>query len=93
MRGNLQYYSGEVKLVKAKVAPKNTKEIVVVGNAKYELVKTDSNRIIEKGNLDIEGDTVSTILGITEPGFYELKVIIKVGKEIFIEKAHIRVDK
>lgn len=91
MRGSINFYAGEIKEVSAQVRARNPSEVVVVTEAKYQLQNVSTGETAEAGNLNIEGDTVSVILGIDTPGTFELKVTIKVGAETFIEKAIIQV--
>lgn len=91
MQGRINFYAGEIKIVSAQVKARNPDEIVVVTEAKYQLKDVASGENVEGGELEIEGDTVSTILGIDSTGTYELKFTVRVGAETFIEIAIIQV--
>ena len=90
MRGRIDFYAGEIKEVSAQVRARNPNEVVVITKAKYSLKNIASGETVEDGNLEIDGDTVSTILGIDEAGTFELKITVKVGAETFIEKATVQ---
>lgn len=92
MRGNISFYKGEQKKIEAVVTPRDPDELVVITSAHYELSRLSNGETVEDGELDIDKDTVSTILGIDEAGLFELKITVTVGKETFIEKALIRTE-
>lgn len=92
MRGNINFYKGEVKRIEAVVTPRNPDELVVINKAHYRLLRLNTGETVEDGELDIDKDTVSTILGIDEAGLFELKITVTVGKETFIEKALVRTE-
>jgi len=91
MRGSINFYAGEIKEVSAQVRARNPNEVVVITEAKYQLKNVSTGETAEEGALDIDGDTISIILGINTPGTFELKFTVKVGAETFIEKAVIQV--
>lgn len=90
--GSINFYKGEIKLVEAVVTPRNPNEVVVISSANYQLFRLADDEIVETGELEINGNTVSTILGIDEAGMFELKITVRVGRETFIEKANVRVE-
>ena len=91
MRGSINFYAGEIKEVSAQVRARNPNEIVIITEAKYQLWNVSTGEAAEEENLTIDGDTISVILGINTPGTFELKFIVKVGAETFIEKATVQV--
>ena len=91
MRGSINFYAGEIKEVSAQVRARNPNEVVVITKAKYSLKNIANGETVEDGTLDIDGDTISVILSINTPGTFELKFIVKVGAETFIEKATVQV--
>ena len=91
MRGSINFYAGEIKEVSAQVRARNPNEIVVITEAKYSLKNVSTGETAEEGNLEIDGGSLSVILGINTPGLFELKFTVKVGAETFIEKATVQV--
>lgn len=91
MRGSINFYAGEIKEVSAQVRARNPNEVVVITEAKYLLRNVSTGGTAEEGSLEIDGDTVSVILGINTAGTFELKFTVKVGAETFIEKATVQV--
>ena len=92
MQGRINFYAGEIKIVSAQVRARNPNEVVVITKAKYSLKNIANGETVESGELDIDKDTVSVILGIDEAGLFELKITVTVGKETFIEKALVRTE-
>lgn len=92
MGDEIRFFAGEVKYITASVVPRNPREIVVVTDAKYELINARTNEAAESGSCSVSGSEISALLGISEVGIYSLKLTVKVGAETFIQKASVYVE-
>lgn len=80
----LEYKVGEKQYVSATVRPETANEIAVVNAASYEFSCYESDAIIDRGECEIEGDSLRVLLDFLKAGFFTLKIIAQVGKETII---------
>lgn len=85
----LTFYKGEKREVTATITSKNTKEVVVIASAEYELFNTCDNSIVQKGSGEITGNEVTVLLDLIKKGNYKLKITSHVGREVIINKTFI----
>lgn len=84
------FYSGEIKYISAMVNPRNPNELVVISEAKYELIDS-TGQVVEAGDCEIEKREIRLLLGINKAGQYTLKLTVKIGKETVIQKSEVTV--
>ena len=82
------FYSGEIKYISAVVNPRNPNELVVISEAKYELIDSEG-QVIEAGDCEIENREIRSLLRVEGVGQYSLKLTVKIGKEVVIQKADV----
>lgn len=80
----LVYFLGEKEYVVGRARPRNTKEIAVVTNSKYEIYKGDE--LFREGKCEIDGDAVRFLFHADEIGTFTAKVYADVGMETIINK-------
>lgn len=85
------FYSGEIKYISAMVNPRNPNDLVIISEAKYELIDS-KGQLVETGDCEIENREIRLLLGINKAGQYTLKLTVKIGKETVIQKADVMVE-
>lgn len=89
-QNDIHFFLGETKYITATVYTLNPNDTVVISDSKYELFDSKKN-VVEIGECEIEKNEVKLLLGINSPGFYTLKITVKIGKETVIQKAGVTV--
>lgn len=88
----LTFYKGEKREVTATVTSKNPMDTVVVASAKFELRKSSSKTLVQKGSCEVSGNEATALLDLAEKGEFELKVTFFVGREEVIDKTTVVVE-
>lgn len=81
---SLVYFLGEKEYVCGRVRPRNSKEIVVVADSKYEIYKGDE--LLRDGKCEMDGDVVKFLFHADEVGTFTVKMYADVGAETVINK-------
>ena len=81
----LTFEEGEKREVTTTITSANSKETIVIASAEFELVKAYGNSVTQKGNCEIIGNQAISFLDLAQKGEYELKVTMKVGREVVIK--------
>lgn len=81
---SLVYFLGEKEYVCGRVRPRNTKEIVVVADSKYEIYKGEE--LFSEGKCEIDGDIVRFLFKADEVGTFTVRMYADVGAETIINK-------
>lgn len=87
----IKFFKGEKRLVDLKVIPTDPNEIAVIKSAKYELIDSETEKVIEHGQCESDTDNLTVLLRCEKSGSYVLKFKIEVGRETYIDKVKVRV--
>jgi hypothetical protein len=85
------FNEGEKRELTATVSSYNSKEVVVIASATFELKKQFGGEIVQEGQCEVVGSEAIVFLDLAEKGSYELEVTTRVGREEIIKKAIIKV--
>ncbi len=88
----ISFFCGEKKYISAFVVAKDPNETVVITDADYELFDISEKEVVESGKCDFNANELTILLGIAKKGIYRLKITVKVGAEIFIQKSTVWVE-
>ena len=87
---NRRYKVGEKRLIEWQVKPNSPDDIIVVTDAKYELMKDGIK--IENGDASRDGLTVSHFFQAAQTGSFMLRLYVTVPPETIVTELYIEVS-